>query len=322
MLVLSFADSNGTSPESWTGWKESLIRQLYNSASEYYKDAEGYAESQRPDLGGLAIQVATILGEDMIQRIVNHLDTLPTRYFAFRSKQAIAADIKQIHQFKIAREKLKEGEIPDPAMRWKAKPDQGCSKFTVVCDDRPGLLAKIAGCLAANKINILAADIFARGYDRLIIDTFRVCTTDFLPVESERAMKSVEELLTRSLAGEDIDFNNLINNAPRSILDDPEDEDRLSLIPQRVYLNNDASPLHTIAEIQAADRIGLLYDIFSNIAALGLQITNSRISTTLGAAIDSLYIVDSEEKKVTDPEMLDQLYEAIEQAMRLKLAAG
>ena len=61
LMVLSFADSNGTSPESWTGWKESLIRQLYTSASAYYKDAEGFAESQRPDFGELAIEVATIL---------------------------------------------------------------------------------------------------------------------------------------------------------------------------------------------------------------------------------------------------------------------
>jgi len=318
LLVLSFADSNGTSPDSWTGWKESLIRQLYTSASEYYKDAEGYEESLRPDLGGLAIQVATILGEDMIKRIVNHLDTLPTRYFSFRSKKAIAADIKQIYRFKLAAAELEEGQLPAPAVRWKAKPDQGCSKFTVVCDNRPGLLAKIAGCLASNKINILSADIFVRGYDKLIIDTFRVCTTNFSPVTNERAMKSVETLLGKSLAGEDIDFDHLINHAPKSILDDPDDEDRLAHIPQRVYLNNEASPLHTIAEIQAADRIGLLYDIFSNIAALGLQVTNSRISTTLGAAIDSIYIVDAEEKKVTDSETLEQLYVAIENAMGMK----
>ena len=318
LMVMSFADSNGTSPESWTGWKESLIRQLYSSASEYYQDAEGFAQKQNPELGELAIQVATILGEDMIRAIVSHLDSLPTRYFAFRSKEAVAADIKQIHKFKKAAAKLGEDEAPPPQVRWKAKPDQGCSKFTVVYHNRAGLLAKIAGCLAANKINILAADIFARSDDHLVIDTFRVCTTDFEPVKSERVMRSVEELLIRALSGEDIDFDHLINNAPRSILDDPHEDDHLHHVPQRVYLNNEAAEEHTIAEIQAADRLGLLYDIFSNIADLGLQITNSRISTTLGAAIDSLYIVDSEGGKVTDPAMIDQLYKAIERAMHIE----
>jgi [protein-PII] uridylyltransferase len=318
LLVMSFADSNGTSPESWTSWKESLIRQLYTSASEYYKDAEGYAESQRPDFGELAIQVATQLGEDLIKQIVVHLDSLPTRYFAFRSKQAIAADIKQIDQFKSAAAELEDGQLPAPTMRWKAKPDQGCSKFTVVCDDRPGLLAKIAGCLAANRINILAADIFARADDNIIVDTFRVCTTNFEPVTSDRAMKSVEKLLVESLGGKDIDFDDLINNAPRSILDSPDQDEHLHHVPQRVYLNNEASPLHTIAEIQAADRLGLLYDIFSNIADLGLQITNSRISTTLGAAIDSLYIIDANDQKITDPKTLTKLYEAIESAMGIE----
>ncbi|MGI9241490.1 MAG: [protein-PII] uridylyltransferase [Verrucomicrobiales bacterium] len=318
LMVMSFADSNGTSPESWTGWKESLIRQLYTSASEYYKDSAGFEKNLSPDFGELAIEVATILGEDMIKSIVYHLDSLPPRYFAFRSKQAIAADVDQIQRFKSAAREAGEGQLAAPAVRWKAKPDQGCSKFTVVCDDRPGLLAKVAGCLAANKINVLAADIFARSGDNLIIDTFRVCTTNFEPVKSERVMESVEKLLTESLGGKDIDFDQLINHAPRSILDDPEENEHLHHVPQRVYLNNEASPDHTIAEIQAADRLGLLHDIFSNIADLGLQITNSRINTTLGAAIDSLYIVDGNYRKVTDAKTLSDLYTAIEDAMGIE----
>ncbi|MFT4547834.1 MAG: [protein-PII] uridylyltransferase [Verrucomicrobiales bacterium] len=320
LMVMSFADSNGTSPDSWTSWKESLIRQLYNSASEYYKDAEGFAEKQRPELGELAIEVATILGEDMIKPIVAHLDCLPTRYFAFRSKHAVAADITQILSFKKAAGATVEGQTPPPIVRWKAKPDQGCSKFSVVYYNRPGLLAKIAGCLAANKINILSADIFVRPSKRgsFVIDTFRVCTTDFAPIESERVMQSVEKLLTRAVAGEAIDFDQLINHAPRSILDKPDDGKNLHHVPQRVFLNNDASPDHTIAEIQAADRLALLFDIFSNITDLGLQITNSRISTTLGAAIDSLYIVDQMDRKITDPEMIEKLYTAIEKAMHIE----
>ena len=62
----------------------------------------------------------------------------------------------------------------------------------------------------------------------------------------------------------------------------------------------------------------MLYDIFSNITDLGLQITNSRISTTLGAAIDSLYIVDQQGRKITNPETIDQLYQAIESAMHVE----
>ena len=135
-------------------------------------------------------------------------------------------------------------------------------------------------------------------------------------------MDSVEKLLTASLGGKEIDFDQLIN-APRSILDSPEENEHLHHVPQRVYLNNDASPGHTIAEIQAADRLGLLHDIFSNIAALGLQITNSRINTSLGAAIDSLYIVDADYKQITDRSTLTKLYKAIEDAMGIeKVVAG
>ncbi len=115
LMVMSFADSNGTSPESWTGWKESLIRQLYTSASEYYKDSAGFEKNLRPDFAGLAIEVATILGEDLIKPIVDHLDSLPARYFAFRSKHAIAADIEQIQRFKTAAAELDDDQLPAPA---------------------------------------------------------------------------------------------------------------------------------------------------------------------------------------------------------------
>ncbi len=50
-------------------------------------------------------------------------------------------------------------------------------------------------------------------------------------------------------------------------------------------------------EIQAQDRIGLLYDLFTLLGNLDAEVLNARISTQAGAAIDRFYLVDSKTEK-------------------------
>ena len=66
-------------------------------------------------------------------------------------------------------------------------------------------------------------------------------------------------------------------------------------------------------EIQALDRIGLLHDLFQAVNSLGLTTTHARICTEKGAAMDSLYIVDSDGNKVTDETRCEELRAKIEE---------
>ena len=59
------------------------------------------------------------------------------------------------------------------------------------------------------------------------------------------------------------------------------------------------------------DRIGLLYDVFMAIGNLGLEITNARINTEKGAAIDSFFVTDARGLKIEDTNLLYQLRDAV-----------
>ena len=60
-------------------------------------------------------------------------------------------------------------------------------------------------------------------------------------------------------------------------------------------------PTYTLIEIQAPDRLGLLYDVLSCLDRENILIPLSRINTQAGAAIDTLYVVDgSNHAKITD----------------------
>ena len=200
---------------------------------------------------------------------------------------------------------------PEPILNWRAIPEQGCSELTVIWHDRHKLLAHISGALSAHKVNILSAEIIARS-DGVVFDIFRICTTDFEPVNSRYRQKEIENLLRSGLSGEEPDYNELIDKAD----DDLHDwHDLADQFPQRVYLNNDSSTEFTLLEMQAIDRLGLLHNIFSTIGKLKLEVTNARITTTRGAAIDTIYIVDSNGDKVLDKLILARLLSELQETL-------
>lgn len=73
-----------------------------------------------------------------------------------------------------------------------------------------------------------------------------------------------------------------------------------------------------MVEIQAVDRIGLLYDIFQAIGLLGLEITHARINTEKGAAIDSICLTDHMGKKITDTATLKRIRDSVSEAIGVK----
>ncbi|MEM1444318.1 MAG: hypothetical protein AAGF67_18365, partial [Verrucomicrobiota bacterium] len=153
----------------------------------------------------------------------------------------------------------------------------------------------------------------------LVLDMFRVCTTTFNPVQNPREIERIQKMLEDELCTDrcTVDFSALIEKqeAPSITQAEPPNFD----IPQRVYLNNEPEERFTVLEIQAQDRIGLLYDIFTILGKLGAQVLNARISTQAGAAIDRFALVDSSsEQSITEPERLELIRSKISECLDQK----
>jgi [protein-PII] uridylyltransferase len=173
-------------------------------------------------------------------------------------------------------------------------------------------LARIAGALAAQNINILSADLFQRG-DDLVLDVFRVCTSQFAPVSNDRVKARVEKMIAEAFQKPDFDFSAPIKEH-RSQFKGMEDV--AAEVPQRVHVNNTLSTTHNIVEVQALDRIGLLYDVFMAIGKLGLSVTHARINTEKGIALDTIYLQDNQQAaKITDPTVLKNLHDNLQRAV-------
>ncbi|MDA0220323.1 MAG: ACT domain-containing protein, partial [Proteobacteria bacterium] len=70
-------------------------------------------------------------------------------------------------------------------------------------------------------------------------------------------------------------------------------------VAPRVLIDNKASTKHTVIEITARDRLGLLYDLAQALTDLGLSIVTARVATYGERAVDAFYVRDAFGLKVT-----------------------
>lgn len=319
LLLMTYADSKGTSDKSWSGYKEASIRQLYHSTLRFMNAPADFMRQVQVPLADLKKEVARRLGAGFEAEVEAHFRHMPPSYFNFREAELIATHLRQFRLFfeQLIREEAAAGLLP--VMVWEDHVDQGYSELTVVCWDRHLLLARVSGALAAENINILSADLYQRA-DHLVLDTFRVCNTNFAAVTTKSARNRVEESVRKAFSGRAFDFSGaILQKLGKSItmLDEIGEE-----IPQRIYVNNDLSPDQTVLELQLVDRLGLLYDIFMAIGRLGHNVTHARISTEKGVAIDAIYVQDQQNQKITDRAELAELADAVTAAAHLRLSSA
>jgi [protein-PII] uridylyltransferase len=310
LMLLTLADGQGTSPETWSDWKESLVWQLYHATSQYLADQKSYHEQIKIERESLQTNVAQHLPDDYAEEIEAHFDFMPDNYFRASGVPEIVTHLKLFRSFLENVSVASERPLA-PAISWEAFPKQGHTIFSICTWDRPHLLAKIAGSFSVVPINILSADIFRRG-DQVVLDIFRVCDTKARAVTDPRDLALVEKTLSSALENEGFDFGPLIKRAPR------EDRHRLARemeFPTSIVVDNKTHPAYTLIQVQTPDRIGLLYELLSCLGREGVGIALSRISTQNGAAIDTFYVVDETTRgKVTDSQRITALQKHLQTA--------
>ena len=302
LMLLTLADGQGASPEAWSDWKESLVWELFHETSRYLADQKSYYDQTKIERESLQSAVSENLPPDYADEIEAHFEFMPDHYFRATDVPEIIEHLKLFRSF--LENVSDSGESPlAAAIKWKIMPEQGHSVVTFCTWERERLLAKVAGSFSVVPLNILSADVFPRG-DNVVLSIFRVCDTKARPVTHRRDFELVEQTLRRALEDESFDFLSLIEKAKRQ-------SRRLAPgieFPTRIAIDNKTHPTYTLIEIQAPDRIGLLYDVLSCLDRENILIPLSRINTQAGAAIDTLYVVDgSTHAKITDSNRIQMI---------------
>jgi [protein-PII] uridylyltransferase len=306
LFLFTFADSNGTSPDAWTGWKESLMLQLHTATRNFLEDGrEKYSRKLDEDRLALRKEVSSLMRDDYQPDVNHHFERMPASAFHFRQASDIVTQIRTVRHF-LQREDETSSAIAS-CIKWIDHTEQGYSELVLATRDRPLLLEKICCALASEQINILSADLFTRT-DGIVVNIFRVCTTNFEALTSTATRKRILETFETILASTQYEPERYLRRRA-NFLKDRTDQD--IPVPVRAFLSNELHPTCTTLEIQALDRIGLLHDLFHTINHYGLNTAHARICTEKGVAMDTLYITTAQGGKVDDPHILQLLEQRV-----------
>ena len=307
LYLLTYADMRAVGPGVWTTWRDTLVTELYVRAREFF--ARGVFEAEEPAsrAGRLQQRVREAAPAATIPALEALFRTMPDSYFLSTPEESIVPHAELRRQFG---EREAAGERPPVATQLGHFPEREYTEFAVCTRDRPGLFAMLSGVLAAHGLNILAARI-TTGRDGVALDVFRISHEGSdIALDAER-WERVEHTLRGVLSGE-IDVEALVERSRRpSRFARPRRR-----VPTRVEVDNTVSREHTVLDVYAGDRVGLLFTITNGLYHLGLSIHLAKITTMVDQVLDVFYVTDRQGRKIEDPARLaairDELTRALE----------
>jgi [protein-PII] uridylyltransferase len=179
--------------------------------------------------------------------------------------------------------------------------------LTVVAPDRPGLFSRVAGVLALNGLDVLAASALSTD-DGMALAVFKA-ESSFGPA---LPWPRVLDDLDRALAGRLALHARLEERARTYRRSTPT---AATPVTPTVTVDNDASATATVIEVVAPDGVGVLYRITRALAELDLDIRSAKVQTLGHQVVDAFYVVGTDGAKVTDTQHLAELTKAIQAAL-------
>lgn len=298
LYLLTYADIAGVGPEVWSDWKDYLLSELFESAERFFVEGEALFRPPEESIEALVRGLLALPGPAVDEKTARgFLERAPSRYLRNASLETVLEDIRLV-------ETLKTKKL---ALSYRSNPGDSTGRITLAAAERLGFFSIIAGAFAAKNVNVAEAQIHTfEGH--MALDTITVTGPSLSLFSDPVSLAAFEEELVAFLERKK-DVDKMVKRRARYMR--PEPGPRAPGLEPRVVILNHLSRISTVVEIWAPDRIGLLYDITSTLARLGLDINGAKISTEGKRAINVFYVTDEEGKKLEGEENEQRVREAL-----------
>lgn len=313
LYVHSAADMAGVSHESWNDWRARLMALLYERTQEELRGITP-ERTQRPALDSLREQIwkdvrtanpATPLDRSDLDHF---LSDMPDRYLS-----SIASADGAKH-FLLSSQLSNDNRI---VYRLDSYEGNQYVELTFVARSAPGLFASLCGALASKRFNILSAQIYTAKSGEAV-DIFQVEVPKALLDRVDEILLKIQQKMNHMLqTGVRKQWTDVVDRANVLLT-----EGRLNSRPPRVDINNETSPSHTVIEVRAPDRPGLLSEIAGVFDKFSVNIDLAFINTEGWQVVDVFYVTDLETNKLRDDgkmaEIEKGLLETIHQRLQME----
>lgn len=292
LYILTVADAEATGPHAGTPWRMGLVRELVGRVEHVLERRDMDAE-RAGDLDARMARVRELLRNESASHVESYLARIPRPYVLAVPPEEATAHFS-----------LLSPAIGSTDVRTAAKPGSrsGTWELTVIAADRPGLLARMAGSIALAGLSILSAQAFTTE-DGVAIDLFVVEPAFHGEIDEER-WRTVRHTLRKALEGRlslEYRVREKRQHYPRPLSD----------APQEVRVLNDVSGHATVVEVEATDRLGLLFDLARTFEELHLDVSLAKVATYGPRVIDAFYVCDLYGQKIEDAEHAEEIRRAI-----------
>jgi [protein-PII] uridylyltransferase len=298
LYVLTICDVSTTSPTALTSWKDRMLAELYGRALVHF---EGQPSRSLARLEGIRASARELCPSEGEAKFLAHfLGVVPERYLYANEPASIVRHSRFARQAQTKR-----------FMVGLMSRDEPYVEVGFVAEDRPGALAAITAALAANRVKVVGAQLYSWSdqHDRkLVLDIFWVRLGESMQM-ADRVLSRVQGDLERILSGE---------LTPAALLESREQgrsSDRPApQVQTSITIDNNSATQHTVIEVIAQDRLGLLHRLAKTLTNQGAQVALAKINTEGNAVADVFYVTDQEGRKISAGSELETLREKLEVA--------
>ncbi len=268
LFLMTYADMTAVSPKFWTEWKAYLFYDLMNKARKHLRGVfeEGYVVAD-PEIN-------------------NFIKDMPSRYL-------ISNTIEEIYTDYIVVQSIADKNI---SVLIKDKTD-GTAEIIIATFDVLGLFARIVKILKSKGLNIIRARLYTSSsglvLDKILISNWRDLWWEGIEDELKTALKKGIFQKLEEISLNDSHISSYAIKKHRDIR-------AFQRFEYFIEIDNDASSEYTLLEIASPDRIGLLYDISSQLYLNKVDIVSAIINTEQGIAQDVFYLQHDDSKLNSD----------------------
>lgn len=304
LLVLTAVDIRAVGPAVWNAWKGGLLRDLYRHAEQCM--GTGQVELKHHQEDQFRADLARILAGWSEQEIDQYMEQGNAGFwtnFDLTRHAIIARMMRQMHFG------ATPAELP-LLVDTQHDYDRSYTEIILCTYDQHSLFSKLAAAMSLSGANIINAKIFTLK-SGLVVDIFQVQDAAGQVFDRPGKLARMSVYMEQILSGElDVDeaFREVkprYGNASRNALP----------LPGQVFVENNASNIHSVIELTGHDRTGFLYEVTRTIAELGLTIVTAHISTYGTQVADVFYVKDIFGMKLTHENKIRQVREALLKAI-------
>jgi len=276
LVILTAADIRAVGPNVWNGWKGSLLRELYGRAQELMSGNVA-ADTRDARIARTQEQLRGVLADFSDADFASFTQLGYPFYWLANDAESLARHARLIRE---------AGRNQTPVtVATRVDTHSAVTEVTVYTADHAGLFSRLAGALAVAGAHIVDARIFTMT-NGMALDIFWVQQADGRAFDRPDRLARLAVLFENVLRGKlnpAVELKRAVPFPSRT---------GVFTVPPRVIIDNRASSIHTVIEVNGRDRPALLFDLTRALNSLGLQIAGAKISTYGEKVVDVFFVKD------------------------------